>query len=415
MRSHSARGTLFTGRVALIHFVALLLLAGFDSAQALVRAGHEGQRPGKPALNLGRLPAPQQGVVLEGLRGGSSVRKDATRIVLGQKTLLSRMTFSYVDALLKAGFDHPLEADELPEMDEENLAESHVQKLETAWMERKAQAEMLAQSRKIQSSTSNISTDATPAASQQVTYEQLEKTRKAMEEKNLLGAVWTSYGTPFLLGGVWKVPQDILGFASPFLVKAMYKYVDPKEAVDPAQQTWTKGLGICALFLLVQYATSVSLHQYFDKVFGVSLQIRAGLVAMVYRKALRLSHASRSHKSLGELVNLMSVDVQRVTDLVPYLHNLVWSSPLQIIVAMVLLFRLVGVASLVGLGVMIAVMPINAAILLQLRKLQEANMKEKDKRVKQVSELIHSIKVVKMFAWEQPLRTRIAEDRKAEV
>ena len=60
---------------------------------------------------------------------------------------------------------------------------------------------------------------------------------------------------------------------------------------------------------------------------------------------------------------------------------------MQIIIAMVLLYRLVGVSSLVGLFVMIAVMPVNAVILLKLRKLQEANMKEKDKRVKQVSEM----------------------------
>ena len=136
---------------------------------------------------------------------------------------------------------------------------------------------------------------------------------------------------------------------------------------------------------------------------------------MVYRKALRLSHASRGDKSLGELVNLMSVDVQRMTDLVPYLHNLFWSSPLQIIVSMVLLYRLVGAASLVGVAVMIAVMPINAIMLLKLRKLQEENMKEKDKRVKLVSELLHSIKVIKMFAWERPLADRIAKDRAHEV
>eukprot|EP00961_Rhodomonas_salina_P116024 1561280-Rhodomonas_salina.4 len=71
----------------------------------------------------------------------------------------------------------------------------------------------------------------------------------------------------------------------------------------------------------------------------------------------RASGHTRQYKSLGELVNLMSVDVQRLTDLVPYLHNLLWSSPLQILLAMYLLFRLVGVASLVGFGVMIAVIP----------------------------------------------------------
>jgi ABC-type bacteriocin/lantibiotic exporter with double-glycine peptidase domain len=200
------------------------------------------------------------------------------------------------------------------------------------------------------------------------------KREKAMLEKTLLGAVWGTYSRPFLLGGIPKIVQDILSFASPFLVKTMYKYVDPMQGFDSSQHTWRNGLGICGVFFLVQYASSVALHLYFDRVFQVSLQIRAGLVACVYRKALRLSHASRSQKSLGELVNLMSVDVQRMTDLVPYLHNLIWSSPLQIVISMMLLYRLVGVASLVGLAVMIAVMPINAAILLKLRKLQASHV-----------------------------------------
>ena len=42
-------------------------------------------------------------------------------------------------------------------------------------------------------------------------------------------------------------------------------------------------------------------------------------------------------------------------------------------------------------------------------------MKEKDKRVKQVSEMLGSIKVIKMFAWEKPLADRIAQDRSREV
>ena len=310
---------------------ALALLAALGGASALVGgAGPEGgarpilrPRPdrAKPALALGEGAAAWRG--RESLRGGGASDGARQKIVMGERTALSRMTFSYVNALLEAGFDHPLETDELPALPEENMAEIHVKRLEEAWLQRRAKAQAQA------SAAGSAVADAVADAAQ-LSMEETEKKQKAVLEKTLLGAVWDIFGMPFMMGGIWKVPQDILSFASPFLVKAMYKYVDPKEAIDPSQQTWSKGLGICALFFLVQYVASVALHQYFDEVFKVSLQIRAGLVACVYRKALRLSHGSRSHKSLGELVNLMSVDVQRMTDLVPYLHNLVWSSPLQV-------------------------------------------------------------------------------------
>ena len=393
-------------RVAALAPVLLALLAAPDRACGLVHPGTE-RVPAPRSLATKPVLALRDSALALGagaargcLRGGGAAAGDAPRVVMGKRTWWSRMTFSYVNSLLEAGFDHPLEAEELPDLPEDHAAEVHVRSLEDAWFERKAAADALAQ--------------VLVAAAGESAQDQ-EKRTKAMLEKVLAGAVWGRYGTMFMMAGLWKVVQDVLSFATPFMVKTMYKYVDPKEAIDPALQPWSRGLAICAGFFLVQYVSSVALHQYFDEVFAVSLQVRAGLVAFVYRKALRLSHASRSHKSLGELVNLMSVDVQRMTDLVPYLHNLMWSSPLQILISMVLLYRLVGVASLVGLIVMIAVMPVNAAILLKLRKLQEANMKEKDSRVKQVSEMLASIKVIKMFAWEKPLATRIAKERSREV
>lgn len=41
---------------------------------------------------------------------------------------------------------------------------------------------------------------------------------------------------------------------------------------------------------------------------------------------------------MGEIVNLMSVDAQRFMDLAPFL-NLVWSAPLQIILAIYFLWQ----------------------------------------------------------------------------
>ena len=42
----------------------------------------------------------------------------------------------------------------------------------------------------------------------------------------------------------------------------------------------------------------------------------------MYRKALRLSGTAKKERTVGEIVNLMSVDVQRFMDLVPYLTML---------------------------------------------------------------------------------------------
>ncbi len=55
----------------------------------------------------------------------------------------------------------------------------------------------------------------------------------------------------------------------------------------------------------------------------VAMNVRTALVSVVYRKALRMSSSARKESTVGEIVNLMSVDVQRFMDLLPYV-NLVW-------------------------------------------------------------------------------------------
>ena len=241
--------------------VALLVACWVGAATALMHDKCEARaasprlpRAGKPLLALERRedPPKRHESVLGSLRGGGGVGETSPkRIAFGSKTWVSRLHFSYINPLLKAGADHPLQGDELPDLDPENMAERQVASLETAWLDRISQAN-----------------DAAPmqTLSPREGEEQAEKMRKAAAEKTLLGAVWATYGSAFLWGGGWKVPQDILSFAAPFLVKAMYRFVDPKEDMDPAMQTWSKGLGICLLFFCVQYVASVALHQYFDKV-----------------------------------------------------------------------------------------------------------------------------------------------------
>jgi ATP-binding cassette subfamily C (CFTR/MRP) protein 1 len=57
--------------------------------------------------------------------------------------------------------------------------------------------------------------------------------------------------------------------------------------------------------------------------------MRTAIVVMVYKKALVLSSEERERRKTGEIVNLMTVDAQRIQDLTTYLHA-IWYSFLQI-------------------------------------------------------------------------------------
>jgi len=82
-----------------------------------------------------------------------------------------------------------------------------------------------------------------------------------------------------------------------------------------------------------------------------------------------MSNEARKTTTVGEIVNLMSVDAQRLQDATGYLW-MTWSAPLQISIAVYMLWTLLGVSVLAGLAVMILIIPINAVIATVSRKLQ---------------------------------------------
>ena len=82
-----------------------------------------------------------------------------------------------------------------------------------------------------------------------------------------------------------------------------------------------------------------------------------------------MTNAARQSSTVGEIVNLMSVDAQRFVDLMIHLH-MVWSAPFQIIVCMFFLWKILGPSVLAGFAILVLVLPVNAYIARKTRELQ---------------------------------------------
>ena len=99
-------------------------------------------------------------------------------------------------------------------------------------------------------------------------------------------------------------------------------------------------------------------------------------------------------------MNLMSVDVQRFMDLLPYL-NMLWSSPLQMVLCSYFIGQEMGVVpTVVGVSIMIIAIPLNGVAAGFSRRYQLAQMKNKDQRVKLMNEILSGVKVLKLYGWE---------------
>ena len=85
--------------------------------------------------------------------------------------------------------------------------------------------------------------------------------------------------------------------------------------------------------------------------------------------------------SVGETVNLMAIDSQRMMDVTSQI-NTVWTSPMAIMLSFYFLWGYLGPSSLAGLVIMVLLIPVNSIISNRLKKCQKENMKIKDTRIK---------------------------------
>jgi len=89
-----------------------------------------------------------------------------------------------------------------------------------------------------------------------------------------------------------------------------------------------------------------------------------------YRKALQLSSEAKSQTTVGQIVNLMSVDAQKIQDAFQFWH-LIWSVPLLVGFSMYFLWQTIGVSCLSGMAVLILLVPVNGLVLAnRVRRLQ---------------------------------------------
>lgn len=167
------------------------------------------------------------------------------------------------------------------------------------------------------------------------------------------------------------------------------------------------------MFVTANTQTILNCH-YYKKVYIVGMRVRTVLLSTIFRKALKISPIARKETTIGEVVNLMSVDVEKLVEITANL-NLLWSAPLQITLALYFLWEVLGPSVLAGVAVLIILIPVNAYIANNVKNLQIKQMKNKDNRVKIVNEILTGIKVLKLYAWEPSFEAQVMNIRGKEM
>ncbi|XP_055339686.1 multidrug resistance-associated protein 1-like [Paramacrobiotus metropolitanus] len=221
-------------------------------------------------------------------------------------------------------------------------------------------------------------------------------------------ALFKTFWKPFFTTVLLRLGTDISIFVTPQLLSLLITFVQNKD-IEP----W-KGYVFAAALFSSTFCQAIFNNNYMHVAFRTGMRVEAALITTIYRKALTITSAVKQQSSVGEIVNLMSVDALRFYDFMSFVHFL-WSAPLQVILAMYYLYNLFGAAAFAGLGAIILTFPINAFAFSKMRQIQNVQMKEKDKRIKLMNEILNGIKVLKLYAWEEPFEKLILSIRNIEL
>ncbi|GLD66489.1 canalicular multispecific organic anion transporter 1, partial [Lates japonicus] len=331
---------------------------------------------------------------------------------------LSRITFNWLNSMVIKGYKRPLVQEDMWDLNEAestayiNQHFQHFMQSELGAARVRFQVQLKkkprdkAQEEAIQNGLSNglgkgISQDVLMMEEKGKKEEEKKKKKdKKKEEENypnswLITTIYKTFKWILIESALFKLLQDLLAFASPQLLKLMVSFTQ-----DKSRYAW-EGYLYAVLLLAVALLQSLFLQQYFQRCFVLGMKVRTAIMAAVYKKALVVSNDTRKESTVGETVNLMSADAQRFNEVTNFIH-LLWSCPLQIILAIVFLWLELGPSVLAGLAVMVLMVPINGLLATKARNIQ-------------MNEVLNGIKILKLYAWEPSSQAQVESIRGQEL
>uniref|UniRef100_A0A3P9LA07 Multidrug resistance-associated protein 4 n=1 Tax=Oryzias latipes TaxID=8090 RepID=A0A3P9LA07_ORYLA len=277
--------------------------------------------------------------------------------------LLSKIFFCWLSPLFRTGYRRKLEEDDMFRVLPEDASNRLGEELQRYWTQEVQQAK--------------------------------KKLQPPKFSKALIQCYWKSY----LLIGVYIFLEEVIKVIQPVLLGKLIEYFESYDATQPVPvyEAYSYAAGIS----LSTFSLALLHHLYFYQVQRAGMKIRVAVCHMIYRKALCLNSSGLAKTTTGQIVNLLSNDVNKFDEVTLYLHFL-WLGPLQGIIVTVLLLYAIGPSCLAGMAVLLILMPIQTTFGRLFSSLRAKTAILTDERIRTMNEVVSGIRVIKMYGWEKP-------------
>ncbi|XP_048429577.1 LOW QUALITY PROTEIN: ABC transporter C family member 5-like [Pyrus x bretschneideri] len=283
--------------------------------------------------------------------------------------LFSLATLSWMNPLLSIGAKRPLEIKDIPLLAPQDRAKTNYKILNSNWEKGKAE---------------------NPSG-----------------QPSLAWAILKSFWKEAACNAVFAGLNTLVSYVGPFMISYFVDYLGGIETFPH------EGYILAGTFFAAKLVETLTTRQWYLGVDILGMHVRSALTAMVYRKGLRLSSLAKQSHTSGEIVNYMAVDVQRIGDYSWYLHDM-WMLPMQIILALAILYKNVGIASVATLIATIISIVLTVPVAKIQEEYQDKLMTAKDERMRKTSECLRNMRILKLQAWEDRYRLKLEEMRGVE-
>ncbi|KAG9508804.1 Multidrug resistance-associated protein 4, partial [Fragariocoptes setiger] len=252
---------------------------------------------------------------------------------------------------------------------------------------------------------------------------ELYNMRSQNKKPSFVRALYRAFGFWYILTGTWItvgecIVRPIQGVSLGWLIRDVNTYVTlpPGSAPDYVNSCYWQVFfdGIILIFLTI--ISLITVHPYVFCTQHTGMKVRVACCNLIYRHSLKLSRASFGHTTVGQMVNLLSNDVNRFDVALNYLQFLV-IAPLQAIIVIVLLsvMYLGFYSTMAGSALLLLYVPFQSLMGRWFGKLRQGTAMRTDERVRLMNEIIPAMRVIKMYTWEEPFARMVEQARKNEV
>ncbi|KAJ8951068.1 hypothetical protein NQ318_003766, partial [Aromia moschata] len=242
--------------------------------------------------------------------------------------------------------------------------------------------------------------------------QEVQRAKLKNTEPSLLRALTKTFIWNYMLYGLSLfVQMVILRSVQPLVLSNFIKQFTTIDETNSTEYMYIFGsalVGISVVIVFLMHHTNFALS-------CIGMRIRIAASSLVYRKIMRLNQNSLGQTAIGQVVNLLSNDVNRFDLVVLVLHYL-WVMPFQTAIITYFIWTEVGISCLAGvLSMALFTLPVQGYLGKLTGKLRVKVANKTDKRVKLMSEVISGIQVIKMYTWEKPFEKIIKMARSTEI